>query len=129
MKRLERCFIVTKTDNTPSFYQHIRKHLHDVCDEIINPTIGPSIPTWLSLTDELRRVMPSASLRMFNRMLSQDRGVVEKRAAAFLFKQLFYDSSVDIVTPYFPADMLIRFALKINSGDYSSSHVSNLVYN
>lgn len=66
---------------------------------------------------------------MFNRMLSQDRGVVEKRAAAFLFKQLFYDSSVDIVTPYFPADMLIRFALKINSGDYSSSHVSNLVYN
>lgn len=131
LRRLGRCFITSKSDNNGELYRSLRSHLLYVCKNILGEISDKDRISDDALcfhTEQLRTHLPSMSVDLYCRMISDDIKINEKRAIASLFKQLSYDSCVDTLIPFRAVDIIIDFGFACQAGRGTRSSVLEFCY-
>ena len=126
LKRLDRCFITSKAENKPEFYQTLRTNLFEISQFYLREV--DDLTELSSRSNLLVDNLPSPSLSLFSKMCSPNTPERERVSIAALFKQLSFDSSVDTIIPFVATDIIINFSLKCQSGQCTTAEVLDFAY-
>lgn len=112
LRRNDRCYIVTPPRTEPKIYEMARTHLRYVSLMILNRICSAdklADDLLLARTNQLKDLLPAASLDLFKRMLCSDTSISERQKMSWHFKELSYDCSLDTIIPLFITNRLLKF--------------------
>ena len=112
LTRNDHCYIVTPPRTEPKIYEMAKAHLRYVSLMILNQICSAdklADDLLLARTNQLKDLLPAASLDLFKRMLCSDTSISQRKKMSWHFKELSYDCSLDTIIPLFITNRLLKF--------------------